>query len=59
MAPAIVVRKEQVDVLRRAALDAFEQDMVEHARKYFPNHCRIGGESAVRTMIRLGIEKGR
>jgi hypothetical protein len=40
---------------RRAALDDFEDRMVEHLREHFGDICRSMGEDAVRALIARGV----
>ena len=49
------IRQQQVDVLEKAALKKFEDEMVEHLCEFAPRHCEVIREPAVRQVIRLGI----
>ncbi len=51
------MRKEQVEVFEQASLGKFEDSMVEHVKKFFPNHYRIAGEPVIRDVIRHGITR--
>jgi hypothetical protein len=50
----LTIRQSQLEVFEAIALGRFEDKMVEHVRKYFPNHFAILGEVGVRTVIRYG-----
>jgi hypothetical protein len=41
------------------ALDQFQQDMIPHLREFSPHHSGLLGESGVRQILRLGIERAR
>lgn len=51
------IRSEQVEALRQAARGRFAESMCEHVRAYFPNHCRMAGEAAVRATVDHGIDR--
>jgi hypothetical protein len=53
----LTIRKEQMAVFEQASFKDFEGKMVEHLREFTPRHCEIVGEPAVRTVIRMGIER--
>lgn len=53
----LTIRPQQVEAFRHAALRGFEDDMVAHLNKFAPKHCKVIGEPAVRTVIRLGMER--
>lgn len=55
----LTIRPEQDEALREAALDRFEDEMVEHLRRFAPKHCEVLGETAVRKVIRLGMERAK
>jgi hypothetical protein len=50
------IRQQQADSLKQTALQKFEDEMVEHLKKFSPQHCKVAGEPAVREVIRIGIE---
>jgi hypothetical protein len=52
-----IIRKEQMAVFQQAAFKDFEDQMVEHLKRFTPRHCEVMGEPAVRTVIRMGIER--
>lgn len=41
------ISQSQMNVFKQIPLASFELQMVEHANKYFPNHCRVAGDEAV------------
>jgi hypothetical protein len=51
------IRKEQVEVFEQAAVRNFEEQMVQHLKEFAPRHSEIIGESGVRQVIRLGLER--
>jgi hypothetical protein len=51
------IRKQQVEALERAALRAFEDEMVVHLGRFSPPLFKATGEDAIREAIRLGIER--
>ena len=53
------IRKEQMEVFEQAAIRNFEDEIVEHLKKFSPRHCEVIGEDNVRKVIRLGIERGK
>jgi hypothetical protein len=55
----LVIRKEQMEVFEQAALRTFEDQMVEHLKEFAPKHCEVLGESGVRQVVRLGMERAR
>jgi len=53
----LVIRAEQMDMLKEAALRSFEDAMVRHLYLFAPHHCEGIGEENVRRVIRLGLER--
>lgn len=53
------ISKEQVDAFERELLETFADEMVEHARLYFPEQCSLMDEHQVRELIAGGIEKAQ
>lgn len=51
------IRQEQIDAFRQAALQQFEDEMVEHLKEFAPRHWKVMGEQDGRKAIRLGIER--
>jgi|PlaIllAssembly_1097288.scaffolds.fasta_scaffold24793_4 hypothetical protein len=52
-----VIRREQMDVFRAAALRSFEDEMVEHLAGFSPPLFKTVGEEQMRKAIRLGMER--
>jgi hypothetical protein len=55
----LTIRQEQVDAFRQHHLQKFEDEMVEHLKKFSPSHWRAIGEHSGRRVIRLGIEQAK
>jgi hypothetical protein len=53
----LVIRDAQMDALGRAALRAFEDEMVAHLGNFSPPLAKAVGEEQLRTAIRLGTER--
>lgn len=51
------VRREQMQAYREAALRDFEDRMVAHVERCFPQRLTALGAESVREVIRLGIER--
>ena len=51
------IREEQMAVFRKYMLKQFENRMVDHLYKYFPEECEALGEEEVREAIRYGIDQ--
>ena len=51
------IRKEQNDELAKAAVKRFEEWMVVHLNKFFPDHCKALGPEGTRETIRHAIER--
>jgi hypothetical protein len=51
------IRKEQNDELAKAALKRFEDSMVVHLNKFFPEECDLLGADGTRQAIRYAIEQ--
>lgn len=49
------IRKEQMDVYSEAAVQDFEDRMVHHLEKCFPEQCEALGDAETRKAIREGI----
>ena len=52
-----VIRREQMDAFRAAALRSFEDEMVEHLATFSPPLFKAVGEEQMRKAIRLGITR--
>jgi hypothetical protein len=55
----LTIRTEQVEAFRQHHLQKFEDDMVQHLKKFAPRHWKVMGEPDGRRVIRLGIEQAR
>jgi hypothetical protein len=55
----MIIRPEQIESLRRAALSAFEEEMVAHSREFTPRLCEVLGDEQLRVALREGIEQAR
>jgi len=51
------VRREQMDAYRTAARRDFEDRVVEHVGRCFPDRLATMGEGGVRELIRFGIQR--
>ena len=51
------IRKEQMEVFEQAAIRNFEDEIVEHLKKFSPRHCEVIGDNGVREVIRPGIDR--
>jgi hypothetical protein len=56
-AAMLTIRKEQNDALRQIPHKVFENSMLAHVRKYFPEDCKILGEAHTRKVITFGITR--
>ncbi len=55
----LTMRQEQVEAFRQHHLQKFEDEMVEHLKKFAARHWKVMGEPDGRRVIRLGIEQAR
>lgn len=55
----MIIRKEQLSTLEEIRLPEFEDFMVEHLKEFSPLHSASLGESGVRKLIRVGIERAK
>jgi len=53
----LIIRKEQKEVLAKAARNSFEERMLVHVNKFFPKHYEALGESNCRELVNHGIKK--
>jgi len=53
----LIIRKEQMQVFRNVALDNFKRDMLRHFFLVDPFHCNAIGETNVRKVIDLGVDR--
>ena len=55
----LIIRKEQEQVFRKARWRDFEERLVEHVGRFFPNHMRVAGRETVANTVHFGVERGR
>lgn len=55
----LTIRKEQTEAFRQHHLQKFEDEMVEHLKKFSPQRWKVMGEPDGRRVIRLGIEQAQ
>jgi hypothetical protein len=55
----ITIRPEQMKVFSKAASKSFEDRMVAHLAKFFPQQCKKLGEEKIHETIQQGIVKAR
>lgn len=53
----LAMKKDQMEVFEAGALKSFEHRTLRHLQAYFPAHCKLVGEEAMRNTIRLGWSK--
>ena len=53
----MVIRAEQMARFSKAAAVTFEDEVVVHLNKCFPEECRAFGEPKVRETVRYGVER--
>jgi hypothetical protein len=53
----LTLRPEQMRVFADAGYKRFEDTMVAHLKKFFPDRCAAAGETNVRKLIRRGVER--
>lgn len=53
----LIIRKEQIQAFREVAIKDFEDRMVAHLEKTYPEKSQALGESGVREAIRHGIKR--
>jgi hypothetical protein len=52
-----VIRREQIEVFRQAALEAFEKEMVLHSKDFSPRLCEVIGEGQLHVVLRRAISR--
>lgn len=55
----LTIRQDQVEAFEQYHLQKFEDEMVEHMKKFSSRHWKVMGESDGRRVIRLGIEQAK
>src|SRR5262245_22873116 len=53
----LVIRSEQIAAFRAAAATDFENRVVHHVRKHLPTACAAMTDSALRGLVRHGVER--
>ena len=53
------IRAQQMTALEQAVLKTFEKEMVEHLKKFSPQHCEVMSEPRVRSVIQLGMARAK
>jgi hypothetical protein len=53
----LTIRKEQLEVFRGPAVDAFVKRVVTHLNECFSEKCKSLGEPKVREMVKYGIQR--
>lgn len=53
----LVIRREQLEAFRRYMSGQFEDRMVAHLKRYFPDRCAPLSDEEVRESIRYGVER--
>ncbi len=53
----LIIRKEQMEVFEQAALRAFQDEMVDHIKEFFPKYYKVHGEPVIRNVISFGVER--
>jgi hypothetical protein len=53
----LTIRPDQLESFKEAAVNRFEDLMVEHLKKFFPAKCEAMGKPQLREMIHYGIER--
>jgi hypothetical protein len=55
----LVIRNEQMEAFRKAAMLAFEGEMLVHLRDFSPPLFKTAGDDQMRRVVRLGIERAK
>jgi len=53
----LMLRSNQVEAFRNAALDRYVGRTIEHFQEYFPKYCQVVGVEALDRLIRMGITR--
>lgn len=53
----LTIRPQQLNTFQQAALKNFEDEMVDHLRRFAPRLCEAAGEQGVRSAIQMGVER--
>ena len=55
----LVISNEQMQTMSEFSLDEFENELVEHIKKFAPKHSEVITDDVVREVVRLGIERAK
>lgn len=55
----LIIRNEQLDILKKYMLDQFEDRMLVHLRTNFPENTKKLDDSYLREMIQFGIDRSK
>jgi hypothetical protein len=55
----LTIKDDQFETLRKGMLENFEDQMVEHLKKFFPEQYQSLGEKEVRKAIRHGMNRAK
>jgi hypothetical protein len=53
----LTIRPQQMQKFSESALKRFEETMLVHLKKFFPDFCEASGEPEVREFIQYGIKR--
>jgi hypothetical protein len=53
----LTIRAEQFEVFSRLEVEKFEEWMIAHLRRFFPQQCAVAGEAQLRETIQGGIKR--
>jgi hypothetical protein len=53
----LTMRPKQMEAFSEAALKDFEELMIPHLKKFFPEFCEAAGEQEVRKLIQHGVKR--
>ena len=53
----LIIRQEQLEALRQNALSQYVERTLEQFHQYFPGPCHVIGDSPLRKMIRMGVDR--
>ena len=53
----LTIRQDQLAVFSQLEVQRFEEWMVVHLKKFFPQRCRAAGTAEIRELVRYGIER--
>jgi hypothetical protein len=53
----LLIRTEQMETFRMAAIRNYEDDVIAHLKEFAPRLCEIRGDATVREVVQLGIRR--